>query len=121
MMLAKCCSVLEKICLERSHSQMTSGLLEVSRSWRLPCDTPLFTFVLGAASLGVALALIDFVASVFKDPLPPVTKTRWPPSLAFLTSGWTSSYPFVWPFMVLSRVTTPGASGVWSVRRTTSR
>ena len=37
-------------------------LIEVSRSWRLPCDAHLHAFVLGAAILGVTLALVDFIA-----------------------------------------------------------
>ena len=41
-------------------------LLEVHRSWRSPCDAPLHTFVLGVAALGVAIALCDFIADVFK-------------------------------------------------------
>ena len=51
-------------------------LIEVSRSWRLPCDAHLHAFVLGAASLGVTLALVDFIADVFKDPLPPMTRSE---------------------------------------------
>ena len=49
-------------------------LIEVGRSWRLPCDAPLKSFVLVAAALGISLALTDFVADVFKDGMPPVTK-----------------------------------------------
>ena len=44
------------------------------RSWQLPCDAPLHTFVLGAACLGLVLALTDFIADVFRDPMPPLTK-----------------------------------------------
>jgi hypothetical protein len=49
-------------------------LLEVILSSKLPCDAPLHTFVLGAAVLGLFIAIVDFVADVFKDPMPPVTK-----------------------------------------------
>jgi hypothetical protein len=41
-------------------------LVEVWRGWRLPCDVPLHTFVLVAAVLGVAVALADFIADVFR-------------------------------------------------------
>jgi len=50
--------------------------IEVVRSWRLPCDAPLHAFVIGAAGLGLAAALADFVADVFRDPMPPVTKVE---------------------------------------------
>lgn len=41
-------------------------IIEVYRSWELPCDQPLRAYVLGVGSLGVAIALIDFVGEVFK-------------------------------------------------------
>lgn len=49
-------------------------ILEVMLSRALPCDAPLHAFVLGAAVLGLGMTLADFVADVFKDPMPPVTK-----------------------------------------------
>ena len=51
-------------------------LLEASHSFRLPCDAPLPTFVVGAAGVGLALALGSFISEVFRDPLPPVTKVE---------------------------------------------
>lgn len=41
-------------------------ILEVGRSWHMACDAPLHLFVLGAAILGVTLALADFIADVFR-------------------------------------------------------
>ena len=49
-------------------------LVEVKRSWMLPCDVPLPGFVLGVALLGLLLTLAGFVGAVFKDQMPPVTK-----------------------------------------------
>jgi hypothetical protein len=49
-------------------------MLEVGRSWSMPCDAPLTTFVLVVASFGMIAALVDFAGEVFKDPMPPMTK-----------------------------------------------
>ena len=49
-------------------------LLEARRSWSLPCDVPLASFVLGAGVLGMLLTVASFVGEVYADPLPPVTK-----------------------------------------------
>jgi len=49
-------------------------LLEVRRSWSLPCDVPLHLFVSLFAVGGVALSLADFLREIFKDPMPPLTK-----------------------------------------------
>jgi hypothetical protein len=49
-------------------------LLEAWRGAGLPCDAPLGLYVGGYGALGLALTLRDFVLTVFRDPIPPVTK-----------------------------------------------
>ena len=55
-------------------------LIEVVCSWRLACDVPLTTFVLGASGLGLSMALSDFVTDVFKNPVrAPASRPSLPP------------------------------------------
>merc|ERR1712046_535574 len=49
-------------------------LVEARRSWYLPCDAPLPAYVAVVGGAGLLLAIMDFVADVFKDPMPPMTK-----------------------------------------------
>jgi len=49
-------------------------VFEARRAWDLACDQPLAEFVLGVGVLGVSLSLMEFIANIFKDPMPPITK-----------------------------------------------
>jgi len=49
-------------------------IVEVCRSWGLPCDAPLAMYVLGVSAIGLLLSLVDFVLDIYRDPMPPITK-----------------------------------------------
>jgi len=79
-------------------------IVEARRSWALPCDAPLGTYVLGVGALGVLLAVLDFVIDVFKDPMPPITKLEQAKAnegrrRKLIAYGWVGLVVVVWGFL----------------------